>query len=106
MLRPGYHTHRKATTGDAPYTERLLEEGQLSLVEAIGADRNELRKMIDLGRIARVDYPLASRHNPAAESDDRLTIVWHEDGPAIVVVESRDEYNFIDTNFGYFGPRR
>lgn len=106
MFRPGYATSRKATTGGPPYTERLLDEGQRSLIEAIGASKYELQRYIDLGRIARVDYPLTSRFNPDADSDDRLSIVWHEDVPAIVALESRNEHNYIDTSFTYYGPHR
>jgi hypothetical protein len=105
-VQPGHLVRRKEITGGFPYAERFVEEAVQSLVEAIGATPEDMRKLVALGKIARVNYDLPSRFDPEVPSEDRLTVVWHDEVPAAIILESRDIRNYVDTTFGYLGPGR
>jgi|GEM_PF-4691811 len=105
-MQPGYLVRRKETTGGTPHTEQLLEKAIEDFRQSIEATNGELRRLMSIGKIARVNYDLPSRFNPDIPSDDRLTVVWQEDVPVIVALETRDNLNFVDTVFAYPGPIR
>lgn len=117
-MQPGTSIRRKAITGEAQ-TERLIDRTIEGFRRSFDGSEEELKRLVRMGRVARVNYALPPRNlgenlNAVQEdgspiegvSDDRLSIVWQEDTPVIVALETRDAHNFVDTVIAYPGPVR
>jgi len=79
------------------FIEQVIEE----LVSILG---EEARQSIYVS-----SQELESEHQQQlsiVESNNVLTIIWHNSTPAALVLETRDEYNRTDVHAIYMGPKQ
>lgn len=93
-IRRSTHTDQR----DAP-TNVFVEEVIQELIMRLGEDA--------LGKIFISAQELESEHHKpgsGVESNNVLTIVWHNNIPAALVLETRDDFNFTNVQAIFLGP--
>lgn len=79
----------------------FLDEVVRKLADELGLDVGDL----PLKSVFVSTQQLPSRHGRNSESDDRLTVLWHNERPAAMLLETRDNLNMVLTQSVYFGAQ-
>ncbi len=90
------------TTQPEQPTQDFLKDSVRKMAQELGIDESDLPLC---GAYVTYDN-LQPKHNLTGTSDNRLAILWHDDHPVALALETRTESNFVLTQSVYFGIRR
>lgn len=91
----------KRTTEPGQPSQGYLEEA----VDQLAHDLRVEKGALPLHSVFVKTYNLESRYSQRTESDDTITILWHNEQPSAIILETRDEGNSVVSQLAYFGPQ-